>query len=505
MIRYTSTRGDSHEYTFSEAICQGLAADGGLLIPQRLPSFSHEDFEALLPLSYPARAKFILSRFETDFSDETISSIVAKAYGSNFDHPSIAPVVHVKDNQYVLELWHGPTLAFKDMALQIMPYFFTEAIEKQEHPSEYLILVATSGDTGKAALEGYKDKEHIKIAVLYPDHHVSPLQELQMVTQEGNNVAVYAVKGDFDTAQRTVKDIFNDAAFAKTLFQTYNTRLSSANSMNWGRLVPQIIYHISSYLDLVNQGAIRLGDPVDVAVPSGNFGNLLAAYYAKEMGLPIRTFICASNENNVLTDFLRTGVYDIQHRTLVTTPSPSMDILIANNIERLLYSLTNDTEKVNSYMESLQKTKRFEVDDELKKRLQELFFADWISNDESLSHIRDIFDETQYLMDPHTSVAYAVATRYGKKHDTKIPVVVCSTAYWGKFAPDVYKAFFGKAADKDADVFRLIDAIAKKTELQSLPTSLTDLQNKKKRHTQTCDADKQTVEDILIHDMLRKK
>jgi len=414
MISYTSTRGDNKKNTFSEAILKGMAPDGGLFVPNKLPRFSLNELRKLSKKSYQERAVFIFNLFETNFSDDVIKKIVAQAYASQFDIQNITPVVHLKDNQYILELWHGPTAAFKDIALQIMPLFFLEAIKKEKSNFRYLILAATSGDTGKAALEGYKDKENISAIVFYPNGKVSQLQQLQMQTQEGRNVSVYALLGGFDKVQTLVKDIFQDTAFNKKLLKK-GIILSSANSINWGRLIPQIVYHVSSYIDLVNQKVITFGDAIDVVVPSGNFGNLLAAFYAKKMGLPIRKFVCASNKNNVLTGFFQTGTYDITNRSLSKTPSPSMDILIASNIERLLFLITNDAKQVSLWMRELRTKKKFSVDSATKKILQEEFSADWVSNKECLQNIKRIYDDTHYLMDPHTSIAQIVAERYSKR------------------------------------------------------------------------------------------
>lgn len=382
MIHYFSTRGEKKLYTFSEAILKGIAGDGGLLVPEEMPFLPIGQLQRLVGSSYQEIASFLFKLFELDFSAETVMSLVDRAYGKQFAVAEIAPVRKLQGNQYLLELWHGPTLAFKDMALQIMPLFFAEAVRLQNEkraraggsPLSYLILVATSGDTGKAALEGYRDIDGVSIVVFYPAGGVSKLQELQMVTQEGKNVLVCALEGDFDAAQRCVKDVFGDEAFNKELLER-QVVLSSANSINWGRLLPQIVYHVSGYLELVRSGAISMGDQIDVCVPTGNFGNLLAGFYAKQMGLPLRRFVCASNENHVLSEFLQTGVYDLTKRELVPTPSPSMDILVASNVERLLYAITKDSVRVRKWMRDLQTKGRFVVDEETKRVLQEEFFC----------------------------------------------------------------------------------------------------------------------------------
>jgi threonine synthase len=343
----------------------------------------------------------------------------------------------------VLELWHGPTSAFKDLALQCMPLFFSEAIEMRraegEKVDDFLVLVATSGDTGKAALDGFADREHTRIAVFYPADGVSDIQRKQMVTQSGDNVAVYGVRGNFDDCQNAVKAAFSDEAFNAELHAYHGLRLSSANSINWGRLMPQIVYYVSAYADMVAEGGVKAGEPVDVCVPTGNFGNILGAYYARRMGVPIGRLVCASNENKVLSDFIATGAYDISHRAFVTTPSPSMDILISSNLERLLWELSRDAEAVRGWMADLADRGRFQVDRETFRKVRELFSADFVSNDESLATISRIWDEYGYLLDPHTAVAWEVAER-SRGED---PMLVVATAHWAKFGADVYKALTG--------------------------------------------------------------
>ncbi len=434
---YKSTRDNNKKYSFSEVLLKGIADDGGLFIPEKIPKLTLNQLTQLSDMAYQKRAVFVLNLFKTGFPKGVISNIVNQAYSTNFDTSLIAPLIHLKDNQYVLELWHGPTLAFKDMALQIMPLFFSKAIKK---PNRYLILVATSGDTGKAALEGYKDKENISIIVFYPEKHVSKIQELQMTTQEGENVSVVAIKDNFDKCQSLVKEIFNDKRFNNILKSKFKTTLSSANSINWGRLVPQIVYHVSSYVDLIRMGVISAGDQIDISIPTGNFGNILAAFYARGMGLPVRKLICASNANNVLTKFLQTGVYDIRNRSLVKTPSPSMDILVASNIERLLYLLTNNPKQVSDWMNHLKLNKFFMVDIATKNKLKDIFYADWVSNIDCLKHIKALYSETKYLIDPHTSVAHIVAERYIAKTNIIKPVIICSTAHWSKFSRSIVNA-----------------------------------------------------------------
>ena len=336
MIRYVDTRGALDEpLPFTEVVLHGIAPGGGLFVPERLPVLAPADLEAMAALPYSQLAARIFDCFETDIAEETIASIAGQAYGGNFLHKDVAVLRDLGVDRFVLELWHGPTLAFKDMALQCMPLFFSEAVEQSKREgreaADYLILVATSGDTGVAALSGFSDRAHTKIAVCYPKGGVSALQQRQMVTQPGGNLMVFALDGDFDTCQSCVKSVFADEVFCADLLQNHGLRLSSANSINWGRLLPQIVYYVSAYVELVKRGRRRMGEAIDVCVPSGNFGNLLAAYYAKRLGVPIHRLVCASNENKVLSDFLATGHYEIAGRRLVKTASPSMDILISSN------------------------------------------------------------------------------------------------------------------------------------------------------------------------------
>jgi threonine synthase len=505
MIKYHSTRGqDPKSYTFSEAILKGLADDGGLLVPEIVPTLSTQQFRHLVGKSYQEIAEFVFTEFATNLSPEVIKRIVHEAYADNFDHKAITPIVHLKDKQYVLELWHGPTSAFKDMALQIMPLFFSEAAKEEnaqrilhnEAALHYLILVSTSGDTGKAALEGYKNKDNISILAMYPDNRVSFLQERQMITQEGKNVTVYAVDGDFDAVQEMAKNIFNDKEFKETLKQQRRTVLSSANSINWGRLMPQIVYYVAAYANLIAQGHIKMGDFIDIAVPTGNFGNILAAFYAKRMGIPIKKLICAVNENHVLADFLRTGIYDISHRNLVKTPSPSMDILIASNIERLLYLLTKDGKKVAQWMQALKEHRKFEVDEPTKALLHENFYADWANNDDSLADIKNVYEQTQYLFDPHTAVAHIVTERYLHRMADTVPVLICGTAHWSKFARALYPLLC--AEPETLDDFEILDRIVALDPKLVIPQNIADLKDKPILHTQKLPADYLAVEKALV-------
>jgi threonine synthase len=441
---YHDTRGsDPTARAFTEVVVSGIAPGGGLYVPDTVPQLRLEEILAFSSWPYWRRAAAVFSRFGVDIPADRIDKLMQQAYGDQWDDERIAPVQEVVPGTWVLELWHGPTSAFKDMALQCMPLFFSESIERRRtrglESHDYLILVATSGDTGKAALEGFADREHTSIAVFYPAEGVSDLQRKQMVTQHGDNVAVFGVRGNFDDCQGAVKAAFADPAFAEELERRHDLRLSSANSINWGRLLPQVVYYLSAYADLVAAGAVQPGRPVDVCVPTGNFGNILGAYYAKRIGVPIGRMLVASNENHVLSDFVATGVYDISGRAFVTTPSPSMDILISSNLERLLYEITRDSDTVSGWMESLAREGRFQVDPDTFREIRELFGADYVSNDESLATIREVHEETGYLLDPHTAVAWEVAERLRERD----PVLVVSTAHWAKFSADVYKALAG--------------------------------------------------------------
>ena len=429
--------------TFTDVVLQGIAPGGGLYVPDEVPTLSLEQIVALARLPYDQRAAAVYRLFGVDVHPERVEEITAEAYGEKFDHPLVAPVQEVTADTHVLELWHGPTSAFKDMALQCMPLFFSEAVSMRlaagEPLGDYLILVATSGDTGKAALDGFADREHTRICVFYPAEGVSDIQRKQMVTQPGENVAVYGVRGNFDDCQTAVKSAFSDQAFAAELRERHGLTLSSANSINWGRLLPQVVYYLSAYADMVASGGVIAGREIDFCVPTGNFGNILAGFYAKRMGVPIGRLLCASNENNVLTDFIATGVYDIRDRHFTTTPSPSMDILVSSNLERQLWELTHDADAVAGWMSDLAKEGRFQVDRATFAAMREVFSADWVTNEESLDVIRSVWDKHGYLLDPHTAVAWEVAARLRGDN----PVVVVATAHWAKFGADVYKALAG--------------------------------------------------------------
>lgn len=455
---YQSTRDiNAKKIEGSTAIKQGLASDGGLFVPESIPSLSSDEILSLCNDSYPVRAAKVLSKFLTDYTYEELLDDCEKAYSAESFEGGCAPLAKVREGLYSLELWHGPTSAFKDMALQIMPRLLSRALVKNDEKRTALILVATSGDTGKAALEGYRDVDGVKIMVYYPVDGVSRVQKLQMATQEGSNVNVCAIRGNFDDAQNGVKAIFGNGEAAKEL-DSKGVFLSSANSINWGRLAPQIVYYISAYCDLLTEGKIKLGDKVNYCVPTGNFGNIFAAYLAKLMGLPVGKLICASNTNNVLTDFLRTGEYN-RNRTFHLTMSPSMDILISSNLERLLY-FTAGSEKTAEYMASLKETGSYKISPELLAKINETFIGYYADEAETAATIKATFENEGYLADTHTSVALSCADKYIKESGDSTPMVVASTASPYKFASDVLKSLGG---EKPADDLEALSMLSKLT------------------------------------------
>ncbi len=437
---YTSTRDNSVRVTAAQAIANGISKDGGLFVPTEIPTLTLDEIKELTSLDYQGRAVKVLGKYLSDFTAQELEECVSGAYGGGkFSSDKTAPVVKVDSSAYIQELWHGPTCAFKDMALQILPHLLTRAAKKTVGDKQIVILVATSGDTGKAALEGFKDVPNTKILVFYPSDGVSVMQKLQMVTQEGENVGVCAIRGNFDDAQSGVKAIFTDPEVAK-LLEDNGMQFSSANSINWGRLAPQIVYYVSAYCDLVEQGAIKLGDKINVAVPTGNFGNILAAYYAKQMGLPVEKLICASNANNVLTDFLGNGVYD-RNRSFFTTISPSMDILISSNLERLLYILSGgDDKKTAGYMAELSKNGKYAVDDGILAKIKADFCAGCCDDEQTKATIGEVYKEKNYLCDTHTAVAVKVYDEYRLATGDNTATVIASTASPFKFTASVLSA-----------------------------------------------------------------
>jgi len=439
-MKYTSTRDQNVSLTGAQAILQGLSKDGGLLVPEKFPRLHSADIEILRKMTYPQRAATIMELFLPEFSRDTLYAMTKQAYSADrWDNGNAAPLCKLDDTTYTLELWHGPTSAFKDIALQMLPRLTAAALEKTGERSDIVILVATSGDTGKAALEGFADVPRTKIMVFYPENGVSDIQKLQMATQSGDNVNVIAVKGNFDDAQTGVKRIFGNAAFAENLLSR-DLKLSSANSINWGRLLPQIVYYFSSYLDLVSSGEIEMLDHIDYCVPTGNFGNILAGYYARKMGLPIGRFICAANKNDVLDEFIKTGHYNAK-REFYATSSPSMDILISSNLERLLYDLSGQNAiEISGYMSSLRENGKFTVSNEILDHISDLFVSGSASDDETASTIRAVFNEKRYLMDTHTAVALKVLQDIRKAERIPAKTVIVSTASPYKFGSSVLNA-----------------------------------------------------------------
>ncbi len=473
-MQFYSTRDRNRVVTSSEAIAQGLSDEGGLFVPA---SFPQVDVQALCALDYPEMAAVIVGEYLTDYSKEFLTQATKTTYGAAFGGKAgyLAPV---SQDVYALELWHGPTCAFKDYALQLMPKLLVEAKKNLGRTEKTLILVATSGDTGKAALDGYHDIPGVEIAVFYPTGGTSEIQRLQMATQEGGNVAVYAVRGNFDDAQTGVKKVFGDKAIAARLAER-NIRLSSANSINWGRLVPQIVYYFAAYAQLLQAGKIVYGDKVDFCVPTGNFGDILAGYYAKQMGLPVGKLICASNENNVLTDFLTTGTYTAKREFFKTT-SPSMDILVSSNLERLLYHVTGSDAEVAALMKSLTETGSYTVRPETLKTIQESFGCGWSSEEQVAGEIRARYEQNGYLCDTHTAVAFHVAEQQKREG---VPMVVLSTASPFKFPRSVLEALGHTAPQNDFEAMQELEAVTH----HDAPASLAALRQKAERFSTVID------------------
>lgn len=488
-MKYISTRSKIEPINSAQAILQGLSADGGLFVPEEIPQITLQEIEKLRAMTYPKRAATILQKFLTDYTELELGECAELAY-DQFDSSAKVPLsILVRDPKNpkepvgVMELWHGPTSAFKDMALQILPRLMSLALKKVGETKEILILVATSGDTGKAALAGFADVPQTKIMVFYPDGGVSKIQRLQMVTQVGKNVNVTAVRGNFDDAQTGVKNIFNDKKIREELAKS-NVKLSSANSINWGRLAPQIVYYFSAYVEMIESNQIKLGDKVNIVVPTGNFGNILAAYYAKKMGLPVKTLICASNKNHVLTDFFQTGVYN-RNRDFYKTITPSMDILISSNLERLLYHETDgDIERVKNFMSELNKTGKYKIDNALKKKLDKIFYADFATEEETENAIKNIYKNFGYLVDTHTAVALSVTEKYRKKTKDSLPIIAASTASPFKFTSSVLTAL--ETSVEGMDDLDQLEELAFLTR-NRIPKNLMSLESAKILHEDVCD------------------
>ncbi len=477
---YKSTRDDSVKVTASQAILKGLAPDGGLFVPESIPSFD-KSLEELSKMSYKEVAYEVMKLMLDDFTEEELKACIDKAYDEKFDTDVIAPLVKA-DGAYYLELFHGATIAFKDMALSILPHLLITSAKKNDVHNEIVILTATSGDTGKAALAGFADVKGTRIIVFYPKNGVSPIQEKQMVTQKGDNTYVIGIKGNFDDAQTGVKKIFGDKELEKEMAEA-GFQFSSANSINIGRLVPQIVYYVYAYTRLLADGEIKAGDKINAVVPTGNFGNILAAFYAKHMGLPINKLICASNENKVLYDFFTTGEYD-RNREFVLTTSPSMDILISSNLERLIYRIAGNSAKKNSeLMESLKNTGKYEITPEMKAQLSD-FYGNYATEAEDAATIKKLYEDTGYVIDTHTAVAATVYEKYKKETGDDTVTVIASTASPYKFTRSVMDAIDSKY-DSMTD-FELVDELSKISNV-AVPQAIEDIRTAPVLHDTVCE------------------
>ncbi len=486
--KYVSTRGQQRPLDFCDAILQGIGSDGGLLVPDF--ELDQKDLKALQHLSYVDMATEIMTSFVGEQEKEEMRALCQKAYGQNLFPQEVVPVKQAGD-VFIAELFQGPTAAFKDMALSLLPHFMTYSLKKKGEQRKVMILAATSGDTGKAALEGFKDVDGTYIQVFYPVDGVSPIQKQQMVTQTGNNVDVVGIQGNFDDAQRAVKQAFQSSAL-KDLCDEHHVFLSSANSINIGRLIPQIVYYFYSYMTLVNKNEIRLGESVHFTIPSGNFGNCLAGVLAKKMGLPIQKFIVASNKNNILTDFFRTGKYDAR-REFYKTNAPAMDILVSSNLERLVYMMAQDSQKVKSYMDDLNQNGVYEISSDLLEKIQDVFKAGWLSEDEVLDTIKTCFEQTGYLLDTHTAIGYGVYKEYQKTSGDETKTIILATASPYKFADSVYKAL----TDQSLSEYQAIEAVYEKTGVD-IPKPLVQLDQKEILHQKVID------KDDIIHEISQK-
>ncbi len=493
-MKYTSTRDSSLSYSAAKCFVQGISAEGGLFVPQNFPSMTLQDISAMAEMSYSQRAYAVLSRFLTDFSPDELEDCIRGAYGKKFDRPDIAPLHELDARTAVLELFHGPTLAFKDVALQILPRFLKYAKAKEGEPCDILILVATSGDTGKAALEGFCDVDGMRIAVFFPNEGVSRMQQLQMTTQEGGNVFVCAVNGNFDDAQTGVKRIFADAQVKEKLLQN-GVKLSSANSINWGRLVPQIVYYFSAYADWLKQGRIQAGEKINFVVPTGNFGDILAGYYAMRMGLPVHKLVCASNKNNVLTEFFAGGTYNA-NRTFYKTMSPSMDILISSNLERLLFELSGrDDAAVSAMMAQLKQKGEYSVSAQMQEALKQSFAAGCADEEETQAAIARLWKEKNYCIDTHTAVAVSVYEKYKEASGDGTPTVILSTASPYKFPRAVLTAISGSAPEDEFAAAAVLEAMG-----VPMPAQIAGLKEKPVLHRGVCEKDAMAQEIFKIGD-----
>lgn len=484
---YRSTRNAEETATASMAILKGLANEGGLFVPDEIPALD-VSIEALSKMDYREVAYNVMKLMLTDFTEEELKACINSAYDDKFDTKEIAPLVH-KAGAYYLELFHGSTIAFKDMALSILPYLLTTSAKKNNVKNEIVILTATSGDTGKAALAGFADVPGARIIVFYPKNGVSPIQEKQMVTQKGDNTFVVGIKGNFDDAQTGVKKMFSDAELNQYLAEN-GYQFSSANSINIGRLVPQMVYYVYAYTRLVADGSIKAGEEINVVVPTGNFGNILAAYYAKQMGLPIHKFICASNENKVLYDFFVTGSYN-KNREFILTSSPSMDILISSNLERLIYRIAgNDAQKNKELMAALNGQGEYTITEEMKSKLAD-FYGNYASESETAATIKKIYDSDRYIIDTHTAVAATVYDKYVEETGDDRPTVIASTASPYKFTRSVMNAIDSEY-DKQSD-FELVDELNRLSGVR-VPQAIEDIRTAPVRHSTVCETEDMLTE-----------
>ena len=490
-ILYNSTRNKNKTVTASQAILKGLSEEGGLFVPERIPTLD-KSLEELKEMSYSQTAYEVMKLYLTDFTEQELKDCILKAYDDKFDTEEIAPIREA-GGAYYLELFHGATIAFKDMALSILPHLLTTAARKNHVTNEIVILTATSGDTGKAALSGFADVKGTRIIVFYPKNGVSPIQEKQMVTQKGKNTYVVGIHGNFDDAQTGVKNIFGDSTLAEEMSKK-GFQFSSANSINIGRLVPQIVYYVYAYAQLLKKGCIESGEKINVVVPTGNFGNILAAFYAKQMGLPIAKLICASNENKVLYDFFRSGTYD-RNREFVLTSSPSMDILISSNLERLIYLIAgNDSDKNRELMTSLSGNGTYTITDSMREKLSD-FYGNFANEKETAQTIRTLYEKTGYIIDPHTGVASCVYGKYKEETKDSAPSVIVSTASPYKFTRSVINAI---GSDSSEDDFALADRLSALSGVR-IPKAVEEIRNAPILHNRVCEKDemKQTVREIL--------
>jgi threonine synthase len=488
-IHYNSTRGLNGNYTASQAILKGISEDGGLFVPDSIPSVNEEELQKFKNMTYKELALCIIGKFFTDFTEDELKKCIDLAYDNKFESDEIVPVKKVGDVFY-LELFHGPTLAFKDMALCLLPHLMQTAAKKQNLHKKIVILTATSGDTGKAALEGFADVENTRIVVFFPEKGVSDIQKRQMVTQVGKNTKVIGIKGNFDDAQTEVKKIFNDEELKKELDEK-SYMFSSANSINIGRLIPQVVYYFHGYMELLRKGQIELGEKINFVVPTGNFGNILAAYYAKKMGLPINKLLCASNDNKVLYDFLKSGIYDAE-REFIVTISPSMDILISSNLERFIYDISGkNSSVVQGLMKDLNKNRKYSVSENMKEELKP-FYGGFATEGETLHSISDVFKSYHYLMDTHTSVAYSVYRKYLQDTGDDTKTIIVSTASPFKFTKSVMSALDDKY--KNQKDFDLIEVMSKTSSLE-VPKPIEKLMKSKVIHSTVCE--KQQMKDEI--------